>query len=117
MSSLTERIEKVLIQKNIDAVNKITDINDHFNYKDDHPKGPYDGPRVSCGQNDGYNELVYIYDTYLRDKVNKNFSQKNALEALASACFNLKNPRARTDFYNHVEEQLKCYTIFPDKLK
>jgi hypothetical protein len=102
----------------IEAIKSIKDINDHFDYTDDHPNGKYDGKRVACGQKGKYNELEYIYDTYLKVKVeSKEFSKEKAIKALASACFNLDTPRDREDFYIYLESTLGCDTIFPEKLK
>jgi hypothetical protein len=114
MSSLSERVRKQIIKNNIQSVKKIKDINDQFNYKDEIPGGKKDSPLVSCGQSGDYNELKYIYNEYLADYVNSGeFTEEEAVKSLASACFNLKNPRQRSDFYNHVESQLGVENIFP----
>jgi hypothetical protein len=102
-----------------DLVESIEDINNYFDYKDDKPNGRYDGPRVSCGQNGNYNELEYIYNKYLAPfiKADPNTTKKKALEAMCKACFDLTNPRSRSDFYRYIEKELDYDAIFPDKLK
>ncbi len=85
----------------------IKDINDKYDYEDDHPQGEGDSPKVSCGQNGSYNELSYIYKTYLAPKVAEyKISKQQAIDALDSACSSLENPRDRKKFYKHLESQL-----------
>ncbi|MEL0614008.1 hypothetical protein [Marinomonas arenicola] len=94
-------------------VKTIRDINDKFSYTDENPGGKRDDSLVSCGQNGSYNELQYIYDTYLAPKVALNkFTKQEALNALNSACFDISSPRTRTRFYTYIETYLG-ETIFP----
>jgi hypothetical protein len=119
MDSFPEYLKKEEIKDKIKAVNSIEDINSYFDYKDDKPNGQYDGPRVSCGQNGDYNELRYIYDKYLAPFIegDPNTTKKKALEAMCKACFDLTNPRSRSDFYNYIEKELDYDLIFYDHLK
>ncbi|MGB3383950.1 MAG: hypothetical protein WBA64_04675 [Marinomonas sp.] len=94
-------------------VKTIRDINDKFSYTDENPGGKRDDSLVSCGQNGSYNELQYIYDTYLAPKIASNkFTKQKALDALNSACVILDSPRARTSFYAYLEAYLD-EDIFP----
>ncbi|SDX79893.1 hypothetical protein SAMN05444064_1572 [Pseudomonas syringae] len=48
------------------AVSSIADINAKYQYDDRVSGGNGDGDLVSCGQHGTYNELSYIYTTYLK---------------------------------------------------
>lgn len=98
-------------------VSSIQGINNQYSYRDENPGGKKDSTRVSCGQDGSYNELQYIYDTYLAPKIaSSSFTHQQALDALNSACFNMSSPRDRKDFYKHLETYLGK-TIFPADLK
>ncbi|QUI62501.1 hypothetical protein GSF04_08220 [Pseudoalteromonas sp. A22] len=85
----------------------IKDINNKYDYKDEYPQGEGDSDNVACGQDGSYNELQYIYNTYLKPEVTSgNITEKDAIEALDSACSSLNNPRKREDFYSHLEDKL-----------
>ncbi|OLO12795.1 hypothetical protein BTW10_04635 [Chromohalobacter japonicus] len=85
----------------------VRDINDKYDYEDEYPKGEGDSPKVACGQDGTYNELRYIYDTYLKPEVERNtITNQQAIDALDSACSSLSNPRSREDFYAHLEKEL-----------
>ena len=61
----------VSLTKYFDKTMSIKDINDKYDYVDEHPQGEGDSLFVSCGQNGTYNELQYIYNNYLKPKVNR----------------------------------------------
>ncbi|KKO45214.1 hypothetical protein WG68_12295 [Arsukibacterium ikkense] len=85
----------------------IREINDKYRYEDKKPGGARDNSLVSCAQCDGYNELQYIYDTKLKLLVSeRKITEDKAIAALEKACADLKNPRARTDFYRKLSEIL-----------
>ena len=48
-------------------VKKITDITDQIEYTDKKAGGKSDSQKVSCGQDNGYNELQNQYDKYFKD--------------------------------------------------
>ena len=88
------------------AVKTIKDINDRFNFDDKVSGGRGDGELVSCGQHGTYNELSYIYQTFLKPLVEaKKITEQQALDAMDSAC-NLKQPRKRVDYYAMLEDHL-----------
>lgn len=88
-------------------VKTIQDINVQFDYEDGHPHGVGDSPQVACGQSGSYNELQYIYDTYLKKFVDSgSITEQQAIQALCSACHDLSNPRTREEFYKHLEDEL-----------
>lgn len=88
-------------------VRTIQDINDQYNYKDEFPGGKADRSLVACGQCENYNELQYIYKTYLQPYVDKDlFTQQKAINALDKACAQVKSPRKRQDFYDFLSEEL-----------
>jgi hypothetical protein len=119
MTSFRDLLKEGENQKKIQAVTSIKDINDYFEYDDKTRGGKGDSPLVSCGQNGTYNELEYIYDTYLALFVatDKDTSKEKVLQAMCKACFDLTNPRSRSDFYNYIEKELDCDLIFHDHLK
>ncbi|CEI52860.1 MULTISPECIES: hypothetical protein [Acinetobacter] len=85
----------------------IQDINKQYNYEDGNPGGEKDGPLVSCGQCNGYNELEYIYNEKLLPLIEDDeFTEQEAITALEETCKELKNPRNRTDFYNKLSKKL-----------
>jgi hypothetical protein len=89
------------------TIKSIEDINDRYDYVDEHPNGRGDNPTVSCGQKNDYNELEYIYDNQLLEHIESGaITEEQAVEALFSACFFLDNPRARKDFYKHLTKVL-----------
>ncbi|WP_082090802.1 hypothetical protein [Halomonas sp. HG01] len=93
--------------KTCDDVTSIRDINDQFDYDDEHPKGEGDSPEVACGQANGYNELKYIYNSKLKNHVvDRKITKEQALKALCCACHDLENPRQREDFYQHLSNTL-----------
>lgn len=90
-------------------VKSIEDINKQYPYEDKKGKETkkYDDPKVSCGQDDDYNELEYIYDTYLALPIALGtLEEDKALKALCETCRELKNPRKREDFYEKLSEKL-----------
>jgi len=89
-------------------IKTIEDINKKFEYEDTNPPSKKDGELVSCGQQ-GYNELKFILENVLDEhiKVGK-ITSEDAIKAMCSACFKIKNPRQRSDFYSHLE---KCLDI------
>ncbi|GEM_PF-3724582 len=88
------------------AVSSIADINAKFHYDDKVAGGNGDGALVSCGQHGTYNELSYIYTTYLKPLVVKGtITEAAALNAIDQAC-SLPSPRQRDAFYKKVEESL-----------
>ena len=89
-------------------VKSIQDINDQFDYEDIHPQGNGDSPLVSCGQDDSYNELEYIYDEKLKSFVDEEvITKQQAINALCAACHDLSTQRARNDFYKYLEKELR----------
>lgn len=97
-------------------VTSIQDINDQYDYTDKNPGGAGDKMWVSCGQDGSYNELQEIYDTHMKAKVNIGFfTEQEALNALNSACFNIKGNRARKEFYKYINDYLG-HTVFPANL-
>lgn len=98
---------KEIFEKYTPKPTSIRDINDKYDYKDEHPKGEGDSEKVACGQNGTYNEIRYIYDTYLEPEVERNtITKQEAIDALDSACSALSNPRSRKDFYAYLEKKL-----------
>lgn len=88
------------------AVKSIQEINDRFKYVDDATGGKNDGKLVACGQQGGYNELSYIYTTYLKPLVAaRKITEQEALDALDKAC-DMKPPRNRSDYYAKLESLL-----------
>jgi len=89
-------------------INEITDITDQYNYEDtnsDNKSG--DRKWVSCGQDDSYNELEFIYNSHLEPHViSKSITKQDALDALNECCKELENPRSRDDFYKCLEKKL-----------
>lgn len=85
----------------------IKDINDLYDYKDEHPQGKKDSIFVACGQCNEYNELQYIYDEKLEPHISKGIIKKDeAIKALSECCAELKNPRNREDFYRKLSQKL-----------
>lgn len=98
---------KELMEKARSKPTTIKDINDKYDYDNERPEGNGDSPKVACGQDGTYNELQYIYDTYLKPKIDdRTITKQQAINALDSACSKLSNPRARKEFYIHLEKQL-----------
>lgn len=90
------------------SITSIKEINDKYNYKDEHPNGHGDPVKVACGQSGSYNELEYIYEKDLEPKVNEGlFTQEDAIRALCTACHELESPRSREDFYKKISEELE----------
>lgn len=90
----------------LNGAKTIKEINDQFDYKDEYPGGKKDPSLVACGQDGDYNELSYIYKTYLRELVEKNdITLDQAIQSLAQAC-KLSSPRKREDFYKAVSEHI-----------
>lgn len=89
------------------SVKSIREINDKYDYEDTYPQGKGDGPKVSCGQCDSYNELQYIFDTHLQSEIDKKvITEQQALDALDNACASIDNPRDRNDFYEFLNSEL-----------
>jgi hypothetical protein len=102
-----KRILDKINQINCNSIESIEDITDQKKYIDEVAKGKNDGNLVSCGQDDSYNELQYIYDTILLNHIeSKRISKKDALNALCLCCAELKFPRKRKDYYSCLEEKL-----------
>ena len=96
-----------LLKELLNMPKSIKDINDLYNYKDEHPQGEGDSELVACGQDGTYNELWYIYDTHLKPSIDEGkITEQQAINALGTACKSLANPRLRTDFYHHLEKKL-----------
>lgn len=88
------------------AVTSIADINAKFQYDDKVSGGKGDGELVSCGQHGTYNELSYIYTTFLKPLIARgSITESAALNAIDQAC-SLPSPRKRKAFYKKVEEVL-----------
>jgi hypothetical protein len=88
------------------AVKSIKDINDRFQYDDKVSGGNGDGEQVSCGQHGTYNELSYIYKTFLKPLVEaEKITEQQALDAMDTAC-DLGQPREREDYYTKLEQLL-----------
>ena len=98
---------KELVEKSMSKLTSIKDINDKYDYDDEYPEGEGDSSKVACGQDGTYNELRYIYDTYLKPEVERNsITAQQAIDALDSACSSLSNPRSREDFYAYLKQEL-----------
>lgn len=88
------------------AVKSIKEINDRFNYTDEVSGGKGDGDVVACGQQGSYNELSYIYTTYLKPLIAaRKITEQEALDAMDKAC-DMKPPRNRADYYAKLESLL-----------
>lgn len=111
MSEVTrfiQLIEKEEAKVDCCSISSIEEINDKYNYDDSFGPSKKDRELVSCGQNGSYNELEHIYKTKLKKYVeNKTFSELAAVRALCEACYELKSPRKRADFYKLLSEKLK----------
>ena len=83
----------------------IEKINKHWNYEDDYPGGEGDSKLVSCGQQDGYNELEYILRKLIKHKGNSNNSEDELIQALCECCNELESPRDRSDFYRCLKKK------------
>jgi hypothetical protein len=80
-------------------VSSIQDVNNQYDYTDTHSGGRGDSSKVSCGQNDSYNEL--------RDKYNKHYSgaqEEDIAEAMCKCC---KTTSGKTwdEFYKCMENE------------
>lgn len=106
MESFKDFISKSSKKKCSD-VESIEDINNQFDYIDERPNGPGDNPKVACGQDNGYNELEYIFTEYLEPFIEAGeITNQQALDALCYACHELPNPRDRKDFYQYLSDLL-----------
>ena len=94
-----------ILNEECDDISSIQEINDQYDYKDEYPNGEGDSELVACGQDDdGYNELEYIYKAKLKKYVDEGrITEEEALKALCKACRDLDNPRKREDFYSKLE--------------
>lgn len=100
-------LRKLVKKINETSPKSIKDINDLYDYKDEHPQGKKDSQFVACGQCNGYNELQYIYDEKLESHISKGTINKaEAIKALSECCAELKNPRNREDFYRRLSQKL-----------
>lgn len=96
----------------VSKINKISpksikDVNDLYDYKDEHPQGKKDSQFVACGQCNGYNELQYIYDEKLEHHISRGVITRDAaIRALSECCAELKSPRSREDFYRKLSQKL-----------
>lgn len=86
---------------------KIRQINNQYAYEDTRPQGKGDADLVSCGQDNGYDELSYIYKTKLLPFVNKKaITRDQAIDALSACCKELPNPRQRDEYYALLSDKL-----------
>jgi hypothetical protein len=70
-----------------DQISDIEDINDMFDYEDEHPQGPTDKSKMSCGQNNGYNELEHFYKNNLNTLKSKyKLNKKQILQIMCECC-------------------------------
>ncbi|KDN94656.1 hypothetical protein [Hydrogenovibrio marinus] len=107
--SLAVQLLKVNVSNKCKGVTTIKGINDQFNYEDE--KGDdkeKDRPWVACGQAKNYNELAYIYDTYLKPYIEKGtFSEEKAIRALCETCHEMgKKRKSRVRFYKKLSDKL-----------
>lgn len=103
----TEWLRELLSKMNESLPKSIKDINDLYDYKDEHPQGKKDSQFVACGQCNGYNELQYIYDEKLEPHISKGIIKKaEAIKALSECCAELKSLRNREDFYKKLSQKL-----------
>lgn len=85
----------------------IRDINAKFSTENIDGSTERDQHLVSCGVSDNYNELEYIYDTYLKPRITLGlFTHQEALDALSKGCFDLSEFRERRAFYEFIEREL-----------
>lgn len=100
-------LRELMNKINASSQKSIKDINDLYDYKDEHPQGKKDSLFVACGQCNGYNELQYIYNEKLESHISKGIIKKDeAIKALSECCAELKNPRNREDFYRKLSQKL-----------
>ncbi len=88
-----------------ELVETIEEVNDLYDYQDEIDGGAGDADKVSCGQDQNYNELKYIY----KNKIKKDYpfiTEEQAAEALCICCEKLDNPRYRNKFYKCLNEEL-----------
>lgn len=89
------------------VADKIKRINDEYAYEDTHPHGKRDPSLVSCGQDNGYDELSYIYKQKLLPHVQlKTITRDEAIAALSACCAELPNPRKREEYYALLSDKL-----------
>jgi len=104
------KIKEINVIKNTlycEEVKSIQDITNQREYVDEIPMGKKDKALVACGQDDSYNELSYIYTTYLEPLIAKStLNESEALKALCETCNELPHPRKRSDYYKMVEKKL-----------
>ncbi|NBA98561.1 hypothetical protein GUY40_27155 [Pseudomonas sp. R5(2019)] len=92
---------------NVVSLKSIEDINNLYDYQDEHPRGKKDSLFVACGQCEGCNDLQHIYDEKLAPHVSKGIIKKaDAIKALAACCAELNAPRNREDFYRKLSQKL-----------
>lgn len=100
-------LRELLSKTNKTSPMSINEINELYDYKDEHPQGRKDSLFVACGQCNGYNELQYIYDEKLEPHISKGIiKQADAIRALSECCAELKAPRDREDFYRKLSQKL-----------
>ncbi len=70
-----------------EQVSEIKDINDMFDYEDKNPQGTSDRSKMSCGQDNGYNELEYFYENNVSTLKSKfNLNEKQILKIMCECC-------------------------------
>lgn len=89
-------------------VEKITDITNQVNYKDKENGGRGDSQKVSCGQDNGYNELKDKYDKYFKNV--QGIPEKLIATIMCNCCKKLK-PTGKenvtwNDFYKCMRSRL-----------
>ncbi|QBZ82174.1 hypothetical protein GHNINEIG_00198 [Hydrogenovibrio crunogenus] len=99
-----------------DDVNKITDVTDQFHYEDiSNEHRDEDSQLVSCGQDDSYNELKYIYNQHLSVYVEEgDITKEQAIKALCEVCHMFDSERRnRDEFYHKLSRLLEVEVPFP----
>ena len=112
MSLIKEIAEKSKCIEKCKKTKTIEDITDQYDYEDVSPRGEGDGSLVSCGQDETYNELEYIYNKKLKDEVDsKNITHSEAINALCICCCELKSPRSRKKYYACLSQKLNIVIV------
>lgn len=93
---------------NCNDVRKITDITRQVQYEDKKAGGRGDAQQVSCGQDNGYNELQDKYNKYFKDV--KGIPEKLIASIMCQCCKKLK-PTGKekvtwNDFYKCMRSRL-----------
>ena len=79
-------------------VEKITDITDQIEYNDKKDGGKGDSQKVSCGQDNGYNELQDKYNKYFKNV--KGIPEKLIASIMCKCCKKLKPTGKETVSWN-----------------